>query len=98
MFVPLPIKSMIEVIPKKMVTHNWSNLFRDLVATVIADALGEHAFEFVAELLCDKHGVKFCKKRSGCMDVWRKLTGSVPLPSISMPAFAEPTQMETLIR
>lgn len=30
----------------KMVTHNWSNLFR------------EHTFEFVAELLCDKEGVK----------------------------------------
>ena len=42
----------------KMVTHNWSNLFRDLMATVIADALGEHTFEFVAELLCDKEGVK----------------------------------------
>jgi hypothetical protein len=41
-----------------MVTHNWSNLFRDLMATVIADALGEHTFEFVAELLCDKEGVK----------------------------------------
>ena len=41
-----------------MVTHNWSNLFRELMATVIADALGEHTFEFVAELLCDKEGVK----------------------------------------
>ena len=28
------------------------------MATVIADALGEHTFEFVAELLCDKEGVK----------------------------------------
>ena len=41
-----------------MVTHNWSNLFRDLMATVVADALGEHTFEFVAELLCDKEGLK----------------------------------------
>eukprot|EP00435_Cladocopium_sp_Y103_P001287 s1514_g1.t1 len=48
-----------EVIPGKMVTHNWSNLFRDLMATIIADALGEHTFEFVAELLCDKEGVLF---------------------------------------
>ena len=71
MFVPLPIKSKIEVIPKKMVTHNWSNLFRDLVATVIADALGEHAFEFVAELLCDKHGVKLLQETlrvHGCLE------------------------------
>lgn len=62
---------MIEVIPKKMVTHNWSNLFRDLVATVIADALGEHAFEFVAELLCDKHGVKLLQETlrvHGCLE------------------------------
>ena len=48
----------IQVTPGKMVTHNGSNLFRELMATVIADALGEHTFEFVAELLCDKEGVK----------------------------------------
>ena len=47
-----------KVLPKKMVTHNWSNLFRDLLASVISDALGEHTFEFVAELLSDKAGVE----------------------------------------
>ena len=41
-----------------MVTHNWSNLFRDLLASVIADAVGEHTFEFIAELLSDKAGVE----------------------------------------
>ena len=47
-----------KVLPKKMVTHNWSNLFRDLLASVISEALGEHTFEFVAELLADKAGVE----------------------------------------
>ena len=47
-----------KVLPKKMVTHNWSNLFRDLLASVISEALGEHTFEFVAELLSDKAGVE----------------------------------------
>ena len=51
-----------KVLPKKMVTHNWSNLFRDLLASVISDALGEHTFEFVAELLSDKAGVKALEK------------------------------------
>ena len=47
-----------KVLPKKMITHNWSNLFRDLLASVISDALGEHTFEFIAELLSDKAGVE----------------------------------------
>ena len=47
-----------EVLPKKMVTHNWSNLFRDLLASVIADAVGEHTSEFIAELLSDKAGLE----------------------------------------
>jgi len=37
--------------PDKMVTHSWQNLFRDLVAAVIADAVGENSFEMVAHLL-----------------------------------------------
>lgn len=37
-----------------MVTHNWSNLFRDLVAAIVADALGEPDFAFIAKLM-DKH-------------------------------------------
>jgi len=47
-----------KVLPKKMVTHNWSNLFRDLLASVISDALEEHTFEFIAELLSDRAGVQ----------------------------------------
>ena len=43
-----------KMIPKKMVTHSWSNLFRDLLASVLADALGGHAFEFLARLLSDR--------------------------------------------
>ena len=46
------------VVPQKMVTHSWSNLFRDLVASVVADALQEHTFDFVAELLNDMEGTK----------------------------------------
>jgi len=34
-----------------MVTHNWSNLFRDLVAAIIADALNQSTFSLVAEIL-----------------------------------------------
>ncbi|CAE7868468.1 Cbwd1, partial [Symbiodinium microadriaticum] len=34
-----------------MVTHSWRNLFRDLVAAVIADAAGESSFGLVAALL-----------------------------------------------
>ena len=34
------------------------DVVRDLLASVISDALGEHTFEFVAELLSDKAGVK----------------------------------------
>ena len=52
----------VKVLPKKMVTHNWSNLFRDLLASVISEALGEHTFEFVAELLSDKAGVEALEK------------------------------------
>mgnify|MGYP002803921614 CR=1 FL=1 len=51
-----------KVLPKKMVTHNWSNLFRDLVASVISETLGEQTFEFIAELLSDKAGVEALEK------------------------------------
>ena len=51
-----------EVLPQKMVTHNWSNLFRDLLASVVADALGELTFEFLAELLSDTAGVNLVQE------------------------------------
>jgi len=37
--------------PMKMVTHNWSNLFRDLVAAILADALDEAEYDMLAGLL-----------------------------------------------
>jgi len=37
--------------PKRMVTHNWGNLFRDLVAAVCADALGEEEYAEIASML-----------------------------------------------
>lgn len=37
--------------PDRMVTHNWSNLFSDLVAAIVADALGEEEFGLVAGML-----------------------------------------------
>ncbi len=39
--------------PDKMVTHSWQNLFHDLVAAVIADAVNEPSFELVADILTD---------------------------------------------
>ena len=46
------------LVPSIMVTHNWSNLFRDLVASIVAHAMGEHSFDFIAELLSDMEGTK----------------------------------------
>lgn len=37
--------------PEKMVTHNWGNLFRDLIAAIAADALGDGDFSTIAFLL-----------------------------------------------
>ncbi|CAK9023988.1 unnamed protein product [Durusdinium trenchii] len=45
------------LMPGKMVTHNWSNLFRDLLASVIADALGEHTSELISALLSEPSGI-----------------------------------------
>jgi len=39
------------ITPQKMVTHNWDNLFRDLMAAVIADALSECTFALISRLL-----------------------------------------------
>ncbi|CAE8667472.1 unnamed protein product, partial [Polarella glacialis] len=38
-------------LPDAMVTHNWGNLFRDLVAGICADALGLSEYALVSELL-----------------------------------------------
>ena len=37
--------------PQKMVTHNWGNRFADLVAAIVADALGDDEFGSIADLL-----------------------------------------------
>eukprot|EP00929_Paragymnodinium_shiwhaense_P089003 TRINITY_DN49276_c0_g1_i2.p1 TRINITY_DN49276_c0_g1~~TRINITY_DN49276_c0_g1_i2.p1 ORF type:complete len:384 (-),score=46.73 TRINITY_DN49276_c0_g1_i2:32-1183(-) len=37
--------------PDVMVTHNWSNLFRDLISAILADALDDTCFDFIAYLL-----------------------------------------------
>lgn len=37
--------------PNTMVTHTWSNFFRDLVAGIISDALGEPTYHLARELL-----------------------------------------------
>lgn len=48
------INNGVVVRPRKMVSHNWGNLFRDLVAAVIADALDECEFGSIAYLM-DNH-------------------------------------------
>jgi len=37
--------------PNCMVTHNWGNLFRDLVAAIVSDALGSTEFGMIADLM-----------------------------------------------
>jgi len=37
--------------PNAMVTHNWANLFRDLVAAIVSDALAEDEFGDIANLI-----------------------------------------------
>ncbi|CAE7911635.1 unnamed protein product [Symbiodinium sp. KB8] len=41
--------------PDCMVTHSWSNLFLDLVAAVVADALGQDEYDKVARCLRQGH-------------------------------------------
>ena len=93
----------IQVIPGKMVTHNWSNLFRDLMATVIADAFGRTHLWNPLNLLLDscaaiKKAWRFWQKPSRFINVFRTPIGFVPSPSISMQASVEQTRTETSIR
>lgn len=39
--------------PEQMVTHNWGNLFADLVAAVLADALGQGEYILIGQLLIE---------------------------------------------
>lgn len=41
--------------PQKMVTHGWNNIFCDLVAAIIADALDEQEFSRISHLLKEGH-------------------------------------------
>eukprot|EP00747_Dinoflagellata_sp_TGD_P115577 gnl/TRDRNA2_/TRDRNA2_172191_c1_seq3.p1 gnl/TRDRNA2_/TRDRNA2_172191_c1~~gnl/TRDRNA2_/TRDRNA2_172191_c1_seq3.p1 ORF type:complete len:370 (-),score=37.64 gnl/TRDRNA2_/TRDRNA2_172191_c1_seq3:319-1428(-) len=45
------------VLPTRMVTHNWANRFRDLVAAIIAEALELQEFERIATKLSSAEGV-----------------------------------------
>ncbi len=47
--------------PQKMVTHNWGNLFTDLVAAIVADSLGDAEFDLLAFML-DHHFEKLVDK------------------------------------
>lgn len=44
----------VPTVPMKMVTHTWSNLFRNLVAAVVADAVGDMTYGVSAYLLTHK--------------------------------------------
>merc|ERR1719160_1713482 len=42
--------------PSKIVTHTWKNLFTDLVAAVVADALEEDTYDHIAQTLVTRQG------------------------------------------
>lgn len=55
--------------PAKMVTHNWGNLFRGLVAAICADALDEDEFGPIAYLLeHDFSELRDVLRREGCFE------------------------------
>ncbi len=61
--------------PMKMVTHNWQNKFNDLIAAVLADALGEDAYDQIAEQLATVEGKKELAQKlqregSGSLSYW----------------------------
>ena len=53
---------LVPTMPQRMVTHNWENLFVDLLAAVVADALGVIYYGSVAERLCDPDGVEVLRE------------------------------------
>lgn len=56
--------------PHKMVTHNWSNRFRDLVAAIVADALDEAEYVRFAHLLdVDIGSIETWLRDAGCMEL-----------------------------
>ena len=60
------------VLPRNMVTHNWTNRFACLVGGIVADALNEGTYEELAEQLNSEEGVEKLRNRlleCGKMDV-----------------------------
>ncbi|CAE7813896.1 BMY1 [Symbiodinium sp. CCMP2592] len=52
-----------------MVTHNWGNCFKDLLAAVIADALEESSFNLTTNLLEEDSDIlREILSQSGCLD------------------------------
>eukprot|EP00931_Biecheleriopsis_adriatica_P093535 TRINITY_DN67272_c0_g1_i1.p1 TRINITY_DN67272_c0_g1~~TRINITY_DN67272_c0_g1_i1.p1 ORF type:complete len:587 (+),score=64.37 TRINITY_DN67272_c0_g1_i1:33-1793(+) len=59
-------------IPKRMVTHNWTNLFLDLVAAIIADSLNVPTFDEIAARIVDGEGFTAVKAElaaNGALDL-----------------------------
>merc|ERR1719316_1674677 len=43
---------LVPTVPKRIVTHSWGALFTDLLAAIVADALGQVYYGAVAARLC----------------------------------------------
>mmetsp|Transcript_6578 Transcript_6578/g.20151 ORF Transcript_6578/g.20151 Transcript_6578/m.20151 type:complete len:851 (+) Transcript_6578:434-2986(+) len=58
------------LLPERMVTHDWRNLFLHLVAAILADALGKDEYGAIASKLCLDGGPEVVRKNledSGAM-------------------------------
>ncbi|CAJ1456633.1 unnamed protein product [Effrenium voratum] len=51
----------------RMVTHGWGNIFRNLLAAVFADALGQETYDVILELL-QEPGLKTIRSQLFCMN------------------------------
>ncbi|CAE8600903.1 unnamed protein product, partial [Polarella glacialis] len=68
-------------LPDAIVTHNWGNLFRDLVAGICADALGLSEYALVSELLdCDVVALESMLANSGKIQKTYWVCGSTRSP------------------
>eukprot|EP00928_Gymnodinium_smaydae_P051489 TRINITY_DN3503_c0_g1_i1.p1 TRINITY_DN3503_c0_g1~~TRINITY_DN3503_c0_g1_i1.p1 ORF type:complete len:692 (-),score=79.06 TRINITY_DN3503_c0_g1_i1:291-2366(-) len=55
--------------PDKFVSHSWGNLFHDLVASIVADALGEVSYEACSFLLASNfRGLKAALSAKDCLN------------------------------
>jgi len=58
------------VVPQRMVTHNWSNLFVHTLAAIVADALGQQGgYADLAEELCTAAGVAMVMMKARALGV-----------------------------